>query len=41
MVEGHVHELHLCGVKNAAGKQILHPVAYYTLWAISVAVVQK
>jgi hypothetical protein len=31
---GHVHELHLDGVHNAAGRQLLQPVAYYTLWNI-------
>ncbi len=29
--EGHVHELHLDGVKSAEGKPLWHPVAYYTL----------
>ena len=29
--QGHVHELHLDGVKNADGKPLWHPVAYYTL----------
>lgn len=29
--EGHVHELHLPGVKSAEGKPLLHPVAYSTL----------
>ena len=29
--EGHVHELHLDGVRSATGKPLLHPVAYYTL----------
>ena len=29
--DGHVHELHLGGVRSAAGQQLLHPVAYYTL----------
>ena len=29
--EGHVHELHLDGVKSAIGKPLWHPVAYYTL----------
>ena len=29
--EGHVHELHLDGVRSAAGEPLLHPVAYYTL----------
>ncbi|MEX2213152.1 MAG: hypothetical protein WD768_03425 [Phycisphaeraceae bacterium] len=28
---GYVHELHLPGVKNAAGEGLLHPAAYYTL----------
>ena len=31
LAEGHVHELHLPGVRSAAGKRLLHPVAYYTL----------
>jgi hypothetical protein len=29
--EGHVHELHLKGVRSAAGLPLLHPEAYYTL----------
>jgi hypothetical protein len=29
--EGHVHELHLDGVRSAGGLSLLHPVAYYTL----------
>lgn len=29
--EGHVHELHLDGVRSAHGLPVLHPVAYYTL----------
>ena len=29
--EGHVHELHLDGVRSAETEPILHPVAYYTL----------
>lgn len=29
--EGHVHELHLNGVRSAAGKPLLHAEAYYTL----------
>lgn len=29
--EGHVHELHLDGVRNAEGQPLLHPAAYYTL----------
>jgi glucose/arabinose dehydrogenase len=29
--EGHVHELHLDGVRSSAGKPLLHPAAYYTL----------
>ena len=28
---GHVHELHLGGVRSAADEKVLHPVAYYTL----------
>ncbi|MEI9895727.1 MAG: hypothetical protein WDN28_18050 [Chthoniobacter sp.] len=31
LMEGHVHELHLPGVKSANGEPILHPDAYYTL----------
>jgi len=31
LVEGHVHELHLPGVKSASGAPLLHPDAYYTL----------
>jgi len=31
MTKGHVHELHLKGVKNSAGESLLHPVGYYTL----------
>lgn len=30
-VPGHVHELHLGGVRAASGEAVLHPVAYYTL----------
>jgi glucose/arabinose dehydrogenase len=29
--EGHVHELHLSGVRSATGQPLLHTVAYYTL----------
>jgi len=29
--EGHVHELHLDGIRSAAGQPLLHPAAYYTL----------
>lgn len=29
--EGHVHELHLDGVRNTEGRPLLHPVAYYTM----------
>ena len=29
--EGHVHELHLDGIRSAANLPLLHPVAYYTL----------
>jgi hypothetical protein len=28
---GHVHELHLGGVRSAAGERLLHDAAYYTL----------
>ena len=31
LTKGHVHELHLDGVKSADGRPVLHPVAYYTL----------
>jgi glucose/arabinose dehydrogenase len=31
LTKGHIHELHLDGVKSAAGKPVLHPVAFYTL----------
>jgi len=31
LMEGHVHELHLPGVRSAAGQPVLHPDAYYTL----------
>lgn len=29
--EGHVHEMHLDGIRSADGSPLLHPVAYYTL----------
>ncbi len=29
--EGHVHELHLPGVKSADGRPLLHPAAFYTM----------
>jgi hypothetical protein len=29
--EGHVHELHLNGIRSVAGEPLLHAVAYYTL----------
>ncbi|MBI2924813.1 MAG: hypothetical protein HYY24_03805 [Verrucomicrobia bacterium] len=29
--EGHVHELHLRGLRSAKGQPLLHPAAYYTL----------
>ena len=32
--QGHVHELHLDGVKSTSGVPLLHPEAYYTLNAI-------
>lgn len=31
LVEGHIHELHLPGVRSAEGLPLLHPSAYYTL----------
>jgi len=31
LTKGHIHELHLDGVRSASGKPVLHPVAYYTL----------
>ncbi|MEO7319656.1 MAG: hypothetical protein ABIZ56_11760 [Chthoniobacteraceae bacterium] len=31
IVPGHIHELHLPGVKSANGQPLLHPAAYYTL----------
>jgi hypothetical protein len=31
LTKGHVHELHLDGVRSKEGKPVLHPVAYYTL----------
>ena len=31
LTKGHIHELHLDGVKSAEGKPVLHPVGYYTL----------
>ncbi|MCE9610441.1 MAG: hypothetical protein K8R23_09635 [Chthoniobacter sp.] len=31
LTKGHIHELHLDGVKSASGNPLLHPVAYYTL----------
>jgi hypothetical protein len=29
--QGHVHELHLPGVRSSSGEPVLHPEAYYTL----------
>jgi glucose/arabinose dehydrogenase len=29
--EGHVHELHLPGIRSASGEALLHPTAYYTM----------
>jgi len=34
LVEGHIHELHFPGVKNAQGEPLLHDAAYYTLMRI-------
>jgi glucose/arabinose dehydrogenase len=31
MQEGHVHEMHLDGIRSAKGQPLLHPVGYYTL----------
>ena len=31
LVRGHVHELHLPGVRDRSGQPLLHDVAYYTL----------
>jgi hypothetical protein len=31
LTKGHIHELHLDGVKNTAGNPLLHKVGYYTL----------
>lgn len=31
LTKGHIHELHLKGLKSASGQPLLHPVAYYTL----------
>jgi hypothetical protein len=31
LTKGHIHELHLDGVKSAEGLPVLHPVGYYTL----------
>ncbi|WP_240914866.1 hypothetical protein [Roseimicrobium sp. ORNL1] len=31
LTKGHIHELHLDGVKSPSGQPLLHPVAYYTL----------
>jgi hypothetical protein len=28
---GHVHELHLPGIRSSAAQPLLHPVGYYTL----------
>jgi hypothetical protein len=31
LTQGHVHELHLDGVRNDQGQALLHAVGYYTL----------
>jgi hypothetical protein len=31
LTKGHIHELHLDGVRSAEGLPVLHPVGYYTL----------
>ncbi len=33
--EGHVHELHLPGVRSAQGEPLLHPVAFYTFYSVA------
>jgi hypothetical protein len=38
LVPGHVHELHLAGVRSASGEPLLHDAAYYTLNEIPDAV---
>jgi hypothetical protein len=37
LTKGHVHELHLGGVRSATGEPLLHPVGYYTLNEIPAA----
>lgn len=37
LTRGHIHELHLDGVKNGQAQPLLHPVAYYTLNEIPAA----
>ena len=32
--EGHVHELHVPGLRSVSGRSVLHPTAYYTLNAL-------
>lgn len=34
LIEGHVHEFHLDGLRSAEGLPLLHPEAYYTLNAV-------
>ena len=31
LTKGHIHELHLDGLRSAEAQPLLHPVAYYTL----------
>ena len=31
LVKGHVHEIHLKGVRSSEDQPLLHPVGYYTL----------
>jgi len=31
LTRGHIHELHLDGVRSLEAAPLLHPVAYYTL----------
>ena len=41
LTKGHIHELHLDGVRNTAGEPLVHSVAYYTLNEIPSPVLQK
>jgi hypothetical protein len=39
LTKGHIHELHLDGVRSQDGTSVLHPVAYYTLNEVPAATV--